>query len=180
MKNINFIKSISPSQASSIRIWLLSSSVFGFSLILCLSIAIWQEYFSLRILKRTQEQLHLSMTSFDSIMKHKQELKKQEQTIKEQLNLIAATNKQTQRHAQLIAHIKKTLKNSAMLESLNLESTDIQLCIDCAQTQQASEIISLLTQLPDISGLHMSSLQPKQQGATTGLRLNLRGTIKPS
>lgn len=178
MKNINFIKPISSSQASSIRLWLTGSLLVGCALILGMGIVTWQEYFYLRALQHNKERLQNTLISFNTIMQKKQELKKQEQIIKDQLNLIVSAGKQTQQHAQLMTHIKRTLKNTLLLESFNLESNNLQLCIDCAQTQQASEIITSLAQLPDISSLHMNSLQPKQQGTTTALRLNLRGTIK--
>lgn len=180
MKHINFIKPISASQASSITVWLCSSLALTISMIIYLGIISWHEYWNLQTLKNTQQRLHLNVASFDTVMRRKQELKKQEQMIKDQLHLIATASKQTQRHALYLAHIKKTLKSWAALESLNLESTGIQICIDCAQTQQAHEIISSLAQLPDVTELHMSSLQPKQQGNITALRLNLRGTIKQS
>lgn len=148
------------------------------SLIIGLSLMAGKEYLELRALNHTKKHLLGSIKSFNSTMQRKQELKKQEQTLKEQLNLIATAVKQTQQHALLMANIKKTLKNSATLESLTLENNAIQLCIDCTQTQQASEIITSLTQLPHIAGLHMNSLQPKQHGVATALRLNLRGTIQ--
>ena len=178
MKNINFINPISSSQASSIRAWFTSSLLLAASLIIGLSMMTGKQYLELRALNHEKEQLHTSTISFNSTMQRKQELKKQEQALNEQLNLVATTIKQTQQHALLMANIKKTLKNLATLESLALETNTIQLCIDCTQTQQASEIITSLSQLPNIAGLHMNSLQPKQQGATTALRLNLRGTIK--
>ena len=178
MKNINFIKPISPAQASSMRMWLISSLFLGISLIVCMGIATLQDYFTLRILKLTKKQLNQNMSSFNTIMQRKQELKKQEHAIQEQLNVIANANKQTQQQIAFMVHIKKALKNSASLESFSFESAAVQLCIDCTQTQHASEIISSLGQMPDIASLHMSSLQPKQQGAVTALRLNLRGTIK--
>lgn len=178
MKNINFIKPIPPSKALAMKTWIIISLFWGTSLILCMCIVTWQDYFNLGTLKNTKKQLLQKVNSFSSIMERKQELKKKEQALKEQLNLIASSNQQTQQHILLMTHIKKALKNTATLESFNLESTDIQLCIDCTQSQQASEIVTSLAQVPNITGLYMSSLQPKQQGAITALRLNLRGTIK--
>jgi hypothetical protein len=150
----------------------------GAACVAFLSIITWQEYTVLSSLHQTKERLKLSVNSFDTIMKRKQILKKQELTLKEQLNFITQTKKQMQRHTLCIAHIKEHLKSPASLESFNVQSTSIELCIDCSQTQQAHEIIASMAKMPDISNLRMHGLHPTQQGASTALRLNLHGSIQ--
>lgn len=180
MKHINFINPLPTAQISSIKRWIMSSLFLGTCVLIALSVISGNKYWQLSALKQEKLRLHQNRLAFNAAMQTKQELKKQEQALQSQLNLIESASKQTQQHAILLASIKQTLKNFASLESYTLESTGIQLCIDCTQTQQATEIVSSLTKLPDIAGLHMNSLQPKQHGPTTALRLNLRGTIKPS
>lgn len=180
MKNINFIRALPNKHKKSITLWAIISLGLSGIVIATMSILSISDFLILNALQKEHTKLSLSVASFNAIMQRKQTLKKQEQTLKEKLNFITNASQQTQQHASLMVHIKKSLKNVATLESIILEPAVIQLCIDCAQTQQASEIISSITKLPNITGLHVNSLQPKQQGATTALRLNLRGTIKPS
>lgn len=180
MKNINFIQSLPNKYKKSVTLWVRISLILSCILISAISVISINQLLELKILKDEQNKLRLSVASFNTVMQHKQTLKKQEETLKEQLYFINQIKHQTAYYAILIADIKKSLKNGSSLQSIILEPANIQVCIDCPQTQHASDIIGLLGKLPSIEGLHINSLQPKQHGAVTALRLNLRGAIKPS
>lgn len=180
MKHMNFIRPLPHNHKKSIRLWAVASVLLLTTLITAISILTIEDFLALNMLKKERDAAARSTSSFDTIMQRKQALKKQDQTLQEHVTLIANALKQTHHHAAVMTHIKKSLHNLAKLESFTLEPTYVNLCIDCTQTKQASEIISSLSQLPHIAGLHVRSLQPKQQGTTTALRLNVRGTVKLS
>ena len=121
----------------------------------------------------------LRVASFDSVMKQKQDLKQKDTFLTHQLTFITATTCAALRYATLLQNVKKSLKK-AQLESLSIDAKKIGLCIDCAQTNHAMGITTALAQMPSISNLHLRSLQPKQQGAATTIRLTLQGMVQSS
>lgn len=180
MKHSNFINPASNKQIFSLVVWRASSLLLLIASILALSIVTVQKYVHLKSLRKEIKQRSIRVAMFDSVMKQKQDLKQKDDFLNNQLTFINTTRQNTHNYATLLQNVRKTLKKWAHLESLSLDTKKIGLCVDCTQTSHAMGIVTALAQLPSLGQLQMRSLQPKQQGTASAIRLTLQGVVQSS
>lgn len=175
MKEINFINPLHPKQQQELNQWLRISVMLSVGLVVCMLAYTSKQLYVLRAIKQEQKLHAHSMKTFNATMERKQQLKKQEQTLKEHVALI--NSYRSSAIANYLEHMHKVFGVTAHMQSCNIQDKNMQLVFACANTQQATTIMQQLAQPTYVQDIKLVSLQPKQHGAATMLHISLQGRI---
>lgn len=179
MKQINFIKTLSPGQQQQLRTWLIISSLLCsivFIFIAIVQINQVRTYYAVLAERRTfQEQAQ----SFDVIMDKKHKNKEQEQALKKQVAKINRRITQPKTPRDYLATIDQACANTVELTSLSIKKKDIELTIACNKPEDATTFINTLAQSPHFAHMRLVSLKPvAKQDQNDRLHVAIKGIAK--
>jgi len=178
MKSINFINALSAKHQKQLIRWYQTSILLFIAIMSGIIIITFKQYSLLSKLKKEEVKSMAESTEFDSIVSAKHALKQQELALKQKLETIGQFEKAEKNPATLLEALQKTVGDSAWIESITLEKTNLSLIILCSQNTQAMNIMNDLQKSPYLENLALLSLQPKPHDEHTFLRLTMKATWK--
>lgn len=159
-----FPQSATRAKYYALRRWILASSLLGLGSILIMSFLYLPEYMMHTQLLAQHKELH----SYDNHAKLLNDPSKIQLT----LSKIEARQKKAGQPIALLKKIKNLCKDDSSLESLHLKRHDLQITLAAKNAPTLITIADSLSQQPSCCGLHISSLEPKEQRMIAVLKSN--------
>lgn len=160
-----FPQSATRAKYYAIRRWILASSLLGLASILIMSFLYLPEHMMHTQLIAQHKELH----SYDT--KHTKPLNDPNK-IQLALSKIEARQKRAGQPVALLKKIKNLCKDDSSLESFHLKRHDLQITLAAKNAPTLVTIADSLAQQSTCTGLHISSLEPKEQRMIAVLKSN--------
>lgn len=174
--NNNFIPTNTTRAPKQIRLWLATSIItFGIMLTLCALIA-WHQYRSLQQAQYEHYALAQQLQEFDTVITNQKKLTEQELALKKQLAKIFNHQENPNDPTDILKIVKSYLKNGVVLEHAQYATELAELKLSATDVKSINTVAQ---QLPTHSwgkGLHMNSLEYKDNGVTAVLKNNQKIT----
>jgi len=160
MKDINFVKTLSPKQQHNLRRW--ASFSFGLFSIMIIAVLALQvpQLITLKEIKSEYQSLAQNISAANTTLTHNQTLKNKVGCLGKQCSTINTLACATQTPRTCINSIVNACGPTIYLQACNLKNKCLEICAQCNGIQQATYFLEQLTQHTVFSDLKLVSLQP--------------------
>jgi hypothetical protein len=174
--NNNFISTNATRAPKQIRLWLATSIIVTGIILLLSALIAWHQYRSLQEVQHEEYALAQQLQEFDSVITNQKKLTEQELALKKQLAKIFNHQENPSDPTDILKIVKSYLKNGVALEHAQYATELAELKLSAPEVKTINTVAQ---QLPTHSwgkGLHMNSLEYKDNGVTAVLKNNQKVT----
>src|SRR5579872_2614973 len=181
MKQINFIKPVTPQAYASARLWYRVTIMLVIGLVASMLIIHLQTSSHLRALQQTKAALIGKKDRIDALAQQHAKLAQEKKTLDDQLQQITVVkNRQLKKHAEL-SGIRTALAQTHMqLISLTLDAKHADLSAYCRDARTATELMQALSRTCEFHGIKLSRLQPSKKITQPGYIAHITANITAS